>query len=251
MAMDAAAERKPRRDEFIDLPVVATDSSASSSFAAHRAVVEGWDTEARRSARVAAGRKPVLVAGRRPRCARRRPCRRRARDDASAPGRDRALVVMDADAWWTFSSCSALSLLGDRATCQRFPMRCGNRPQMLGNLGSYLPTFVVNYSIPRIVGRTPRTRAKDIWGFLLFARIGWRVDAMWDRIVVFLAFLAHHIDAARLTPRANTIGPSQHATSGQLRLDGRGCVDSRDYDARRGGPPRHARRGRLRAGRRS
>lgn len=46
---------------------------------------------------------------------------------------------------------------------------------------------------------------------MLFARIGWRVDAMWDRIVVFLAFLAHHIDAARLTPRANTIGPSQHA----------------------------------------
>jgi len=71
-------------------------------------------------------------------------------------------------------------------------------------------SWFVNGSIPRIVGRTPRTR-QELGLLLLFSRIGWRVDAMWDRIVVFLAFLAHRIDAARLTPRANTVGPSQHA----------------------------------------
>ena len=66
VAMDAAAERMPRRDEFIDPRVVRTDSSTSASSldAAHRAMATARRaTRARRSAREDAGRNPDLVAG--------------------------------------------------------------------------------------------------------------------------------------------------------------------------------------------
>jgi hypothetical protein len=67
VAMDAAAERMPRRDEFIDPRVVRTDSSASASSldAAHRAMATARPraTGARRSAREDAGRNPDLVEG--------------------------------------------------------------------------------------------------------------------------------------------------------------------------------------------
>lgn len=66
VAMDAAAERMPRRDEFIDPRVVRTDSSTSASSldAAHRAMATARRaTGARRSAREDAGRNPDLVAG--------------------------------------------------------------------------------------------------------------------------------------------------------------------------------------------
>lgn len=114
VAMDAAAERKPRRDEFIDLPVVATDSSASSSFAAHRAIVEGRDTEARRSARVAAGRKPVLVAGATPAMCATAAMSATCTGRCECAGEEPGLVVMDATLGGR--SSSALSHSGPRSS---------------------------------------------------------------------------------------------------------------------------------------
>ena len=140
-------------------------------------------------------------------------------------GEEPGLVVMDATLGGRSSSISFWAI---GATCQRFPMSCGTGLQMLVNLGSYLPTFVVNYSILKsLVGHLATNARQKIFGASCPPSPHFSAsDAMWDRIVVFLAFLAHHIDAARLTPRANTIDPRNTRYERTTPTDGRGCVDS-------------------------